>query len=260
MRSVRRASQRAIQPLARRRSAPARLAPLLPAQDSLGGASAADIDTFETFRTKAERNLQRFCGKSKEIDGRAFIHWDDYVGWEGCQVPGDLKAQDFKRNGLVISSWNSWLGDCTNRIPLKIPKSFYGMLDHPITARLEKPLFSDQKTVAQAAVELRARNKALDLALSLVISTFVGERESQVPTRLQLEILNVLNGNALTKEKLAFKLACDPGTLYKPGGIKELLKRGLVKNDRKVGGYYRPDCPPNSYPEEFQKKPQLSGD
>jgi hypothetical protein len=69
-----------------------------------------------------------------------------------------------------------------------------------------------------------------------------------VPTELQSEILQVTTGRALTADALEGELCVSRSTLYggrdKRGGLKELVEIGLLKNDRKVGGYYRPDAPP----------------
>ena len=62
-------------------------------------------------------------------------------------------------------------------------------------------------------------------------------------TPLQQDILRALDGQALKKEKLAEKLKIDPARLYRNGGIKELVTKGLVCHKEGVG-YYRPDAPP----------------
>lgn len=68
--------------------------------------------------------------------------------------------------------------------------------------------------------------------------------EAFIPTNLQAAILKALTNRNLTKQPLALEVCCGEGSrLYKPGGIKELKERGMVKNKRGVG-YYRPDAPP----------------
>ncbi len=62
----------------------------------------------------------------------------------------------------------------------------------------------------------------------------------------QRAILDALDGRALKKEDLAeavFRRRDQGNRLYRFPGIKELMKRGLVKNVRPIG-YYRPDAPP----------------
>ncbi len=69
-------------------------------------------------------------------------------------------------------------------------------------------------------------------------------QEQLVLTSFQKSILEALNGQGLTKPKLADKLKCEERRLYKNGGIKDLMAAGLVANKRGVG-YYRPDAPPH---------------
>jgi hypothetical protein len=67
-----------------------------------------------------------------------------------------------------------------------------------------------------------------------------------IPTELQGRILQALDGKAMTLDALAAKLDVDRSTLYR-FGVKELKARGLIANNRRVGGYYRPDAPPPKY-------------
>jgi hypothetical protein len=72
--------------------------------------------------------------------------------------------------------------------------------------------------------------------------TFVVEVASPL-TAKQREILAVLSGQALTLKELAERLGCDPSRLQRDH-LKPLMERGLLANDSRVGGYYRPDAPP----------------
>lgn len=60
----------------------------------------------------------------------------------------------------------------------------------------------------------------------------------------QQRILEALDGRALTKEKLATEI-CGGDSRRITRGIKELMDDGVVANNRKLPGYYRPDAPPN---------------
>jgi hypothetical protein len=73
-------------------------------------------------------------------------------------------------------------------------------------------------------------------------------------TELQERVLQALDAKALTLDALVLKLHVDRSTLHK-SGIKELMKRGLLANNRRAGGYYRPDAPPPKYAEVLGKKP-----
>jgi len=62
-------------------------------------------------------------------------------------------------------------------------------------------------------------------------------------TEKQREILKALDAKAMTLDELATQLDCDKSRLHRDH-LKPLKKLGRVINDRKVGGYYRPDAPP----------------
>jgi hypothetical protein len=64
-----------------------------------------------------------------------------------------------------------------------------------------------------------------------------------IPSELQRQILQKLNGKALTLDALAAKLQVDRSRVHRDG-LKELMAQGFVTNHRRVGGYYRPDAPP----------------
>jgi hypothetical protein len=65
-----------------------------------------------------------------------------------------------------------------------------------------------------------------------------------VGTPLQMEIYKALDGRALKKLALAIDVCGGDGNrLYRPGGIKEMMAKGVVVNTPGVG-YYRPDAPP----------------
>jgi hypothetical protein len=65
------------------------------------------------------------------------------------------------------------------------------------------------------------------------------------PSGFQKMILEELKGRALTADNLEVRLRTNRKRLYKDG-LHFLLDAGLVANDRQIGGYYRPDSPPNS--------------
>ncbi|MFQ6026826.1 MAG: hypothetical protein ACE5Q6_04840 [Dehalococcoidia bacterium] len=56
---------------------------------------------------QAQRQLARFPGRTKEIDGRHYLNWEDYLGWRGRRVKGDLMAGIGQ--GLIVSQWNRWI-------------------------------------------------------------------------------------------------------------------------------------------------------
>jgi len=78
---------------------------------------------------------------------------------------------------------------------------------------------------------------------------FGGTRRRYIPlTPLQEAILGVLKGKAMMKEELARMLKLGSGgRLYKPGGIRELMIQGLVKNEPGIG-YFSVASPPPTWP------------
>jgi hypothetical protein len=82
---------------------------------------------------------------------------------------------------------------------------------------------------------LQEEAKATLLAFPMVPVRPLDEKKRQ--------ILEKLKGRALALEALAKELDCDPSRLYRDH-IKSLVGAGRVKNDRKIGGYFRLDAPP----------------
>jgi hypothetical protein len=69
-----------------------------------------------------------------------------------------------------------------------------------------------------------------------------------VHSELQWDLLSELDGVAMTQLQLMTELAIGSKETFNgkrgKGGMKELIEYGLVVNDRRKGGYYRPDAPP----------------
>src|SRR5262249_40374925 len=53
------------------------------------------------------KKLATWSGRTKYIDGRLYLHFDDYLRWPKRGIPGELEAHC--KEGLVISSWNAYL-------------------------------------------------------------------------------------------------------------------------------------------------------
>lgn len=73
---------------------------------------------------------------------------------------------------------------------------------------------------------------------------------SGVLPKLQRAILKVLKFNAMTADELQEVLSknhdcCNRGRMYRDG-INPLTAKQRILNDKKVGGYYRPDFPPGT--------------
>lgn len=72
-------------------------------------------------------------------------------------------------------------------------------------------------------------------------TTIPAARRLFIPTQAQQDILEALDGKALTGDALAAKLDVDRRGVMR--SLAELREHGLVENRQRVG-YYRPDAPP----------------
>jgi hypothetical protein len=66
---------------------------------------------------------------------------------------------------------------------------------------------------------------------------------------MQKRILRALDGKVLSKKQLFTELANSNTTLYGKngkGGLTELCRWKVVRNDRRMGGYYCPQTPPSA--------------
>ncbi len=79
------------------------LAPLQICQSVQGGQLIeADEKVIASIRQQTVAALAKFTGRTTEIDGRSYLHIDDYRAWPGRRVQGDLHPV----GGIVVSSWN----------------------------------------------------------------------------------------------------------------------------------------------------------
>ncbi len=50
------------------------------------------------------KHLARFPGRTKELDGRPNVSFEDYNAWRGRWAKGDLKSGT--QSGIAVSHWN----------------------------------------------------------------------------------------------------------------------------------------------------------
>lgn len=58
-------------------------------------------------REAARANLARFSSRIRVVEGRSYLHFEDYAKWRGRKVKGRLLKQ--VEQGLVAASWNAWV-------------------------------------------------------------------------------------------------------------------------------------------------------
>ena len=99
------------------------------------------------------------------------------------------------------------------------------------------------------ALWLRGRPRPARLPVPEAVQQPARE-EAFVPTELQADILEALEGKALRSEPLAQAVGVSKRTLYRePGGLPELQRREAVRTHSRLG-YYRPDAPPQELQSE----------
>jgi hypothetical protein len=55
---------------------------------------------------QTQKHLASFPGHTRDIQGRPYLHFQDYLRWRGRRAKGDF--QSGLRRGLVLKSWNQW--------------------------------------------------------------------------------------------------------------------------------------------------------
>lgn len=64
------------------------------------------VEVRKKMWEQAKKHLARFPGQTREIEGRQYFNWADYLKWRGRGVKGNLTSSLF--HGLVLSQWNQW--------------------------------------------------------------------------------------------------------------------------------------------------------
>ncbi len=56
---------------------------------------------------QTRKHLERFPGRTREIQGKQYLNWEDYLGWRGRRVKGNVASG--LSSGLFMSRWNRWV-------------------------------------------------------------------------------------------------------------------------------------------------------
>jgi hypothetical protein len=67
----------------------------------------ADAIVLKKLWEQTEKHLARFSGRTRDIQGRPYLHFQDYIRWRGRKTKGALESS--LRRGLVLSRWNRWV-------------------------------------------------------------------------------------------------------------------------------------------------------
>ena len=69
--------------------------------------TASNPDLTGRLWQQTRKHLDRFPGRTREIDGRQFLNWEDYLDWRGRRVKGNMTSG--LSPGLIMSPWNRWV-------------------------------------------------------------------------------------------------------------------------------------------------------
>jgi hypothetical protein len=73
----------------------------------------ADPAELAVLRRKVQLFLKKYSGRTKQIDGGIYLHFEDYCSWRGRKVKGNLAK--LVEEGLVTFSWNRWIAAQSNK-------------------------------------------------------------------------------------------------------------------------------------------------
>jgi hypothetical protein len=181
--------------------------------------------------------------RKRLVADRPFIRIDDYVSWTGRRGQCDYQALE---EGIAVSRWNKWIQEYAVDGQVDLLGSLISGITNPFCLRQMEGIAA-YPTVEDAELTLAERMKAVAQLRSAGQGLAIRSAGSDIRSERQWKILEKLQGRAMTAEELCGEIDCDRRTLFKSGGITELIEAKLVANDRKVGGYYRLDFPPTSH-------------
>jgi len=69
--------------------------------------SEVDAVVSSEVWAQTRKHLAGFPGRSRDIDGRQYLSFNDYLKWRGRRNKGDLKSG--MGTGLVVANWNQWV-------------------------------------------------------------------------------------------------------------------------------------------------------
>jgi len=72
-----------------------------------GDDKQVDDVEIQSFYRRAARSLAKFPGRTRKIDARRYIHFEDYRTWRGRKIKGNLLSN--VQRGLVTASWDAWV-------------------------------------------------------------------------------------------------------------------------------------------------------
>jgi hypothetical protein len=72
-----------------------------------GTGEEVEASVLDKLWQQTQKQLDRFSGRTSDIQGRPYLHYQDYGRWRGRKAKGQLGSG--LRRGLVLNSWNQWV-------------------------------------------------------------------------------------------------------------------------------------------------------
>jgi hypothetical protein len=199
---------------------------------------------LQDVRAQAKRHLARYPGRTREVNGRPYLHVEDYAAWPGRKIPGDLLSPPYTDRGIFVPAWNRWL-----EAHISSDRRYLGGGPAQwISQPAELPQLGAWEVVTERDLHHKLAARAAAVAavtrLETRVSQATGQEEPLVPSDLHQRIMKALYRRQLTTQKLQDEMGVDRKQLFGQWGLRPLLKKKLVRNNGDRKGYYRPDAPP----------------
>jgi hypothetical protein len=206
----------------------------------------ADPSVLRSAGREARQRLEVFQGGTKDIGGRIYLCFKDYLRWPRRKLRGDLGALALPEPGLLVRSWNEWAEARSRAGDPYVEWVTVGDLPHPDQHFGDAAMNTmEDEPALEGALAARQHALAGLFQLGREAARARGEDEKVfVPSELQQRIYAALYRKQLTTTQLLGAAGGDRRQLFGPWGLPGLMERGLVRNDHDRKGYYRPDAPP----------------
>jgi hypothetical protein len=169
----------------------------------------------------------------REVEGRQFVHLDDYLAWNERRVPGTLLRKEHREEGIVVGRWNDWVREYSTKGRLNPYGTFISTVEHWSLRSGEgiRVLPSAEDAESALAERTEAFTQLCEVGLSKVAET----TENHLLSDRQQNILEALKDGPMRTGKLTKRVGYFRRTLFKPRGLKELVKMGFVTHDKSRG-------------------------
>jgi hypothetical protein len=208
----------------------------------------ANPSVLRSAGREARQRLEGFRGGTRDIGGRTYLCFEDYLRWPLRKVPGELGSLALSEPGLVVKSWNGWAEARSRAGDPYLCWVAVGDLPHPDQYFGDAAMNTKEDESALEAA-LAARQEYLACLFQLrregARARWVVEKEFPW-SDLQRRIYDALYRKQLTTTPLLAAADCDRKQLFGPWGLPGLMDHNppLVKNNYDRKGYYRPDALP----------------